>query len=218
MYKIIGADGKEYGPVTAEQLKQWITEGRVNAQTRVQLEGSPEWKTLSQLPEFSPAVGAATPPMPVPVPVSVKVFAVLNMVFGGVGLLCSPFSFIGIPATMRILGDSGLVRGWLLFSAAWSVIGAVILLASGIGLWRLKAWARKLAVYYSCLAILLGLVGMVVVVSAFAGNASAGGPERIGGMVGGVVGGFFGLAYNVLLIIFLSRRPAREAFQETLAA
>jgi hypothetical protein len=51
------------------------------------------------------------------------------------------------------------------------------------------------------------------VVSALAGNASAGGPERIGGMIGGIVGGLFGSVYNVLLIIFLSRRPAREAFE-----
>jgi hypothetical protein len=29
IYKIIGQDGKEYGPVTAEQLRQWIAEGRV---------------------------------------------------------------------------------------------------------------------------------------------------------------------------------------------
>ena len=35
MYKIIGADQKEYGPVTAEQLRQWIAEGRVNGQTSV---------------------------------------------------------------------------------------------------------------------------------------------------------------------------------------
>ncbi len=38
MYKIIGADGKEYGPVTSEQVRQWITEGRANAQTKVQPE------------------------------------------------------------------------------------------------------------------------------------------------------------------------------------
>src|SRR5258708_7411217 len=58
MYKIIGADGKEYGPVTAEQLRQWMAEGRVNAATRVQAEGSTEWKTIGALPEFAaPPVG-----------------------------------------------------------------------------------------------------------------------------------------------------------------
>lgn len=52
MYKIIGADQKEYGPVTAEQIRQWISEGRVNAQTQVCLEGTHDWKPLGMFPEF----------------------------------------------------------------------------------------------------------------------------------------------------------------------
>ena len=35
MYKIIGGDQKEYGPVTADQLRAWITEGRVNGLTSI---------------------------------------------------------------------------------------------------------------------------------------------------------------------------------------
>lgn len=63
MYKIIGADGQEYGPVTADQLRQWIAEARANAQTKVQVEGSTEWKTLAELPEFASALAGvgATP-------------------------------------------------------------------------------------------------------------------------------------------------------------
>jgi uncharacterized membrane protein len=53
MYKIIGADGNEYGPVTADQLRQWIAEGRANAQTKVQAEGSTDWKPLMDFPEFA---------------------------------------------------------------------------------------------------------------------------------------------------------------------
>src|SRR5258708_7381972 len=53
MYKIIGADCREYGPVTVEQIQQWIREGRANAQTKVQAEGTTEWKALGELPEFS---------------------------------------------------------------------------------------------------------------------------------------------------------------------
>lgn len=65
MYKIIGADGHEYGPVTAEQLHQWIREGRANAQTKAQVEGSTEWKTLAELPEFASAlVSAGVAPAP----------------------------------------------------------------------------------------------------------------------------------------------------------
>src|SRR5437899_3501396 len=61
MYKIIGADGREYGPISAEQLRQWIAEGRANAQTKVLPEGTTEWKSLSELPEFSVAAASAPP-------------------------------------------------------------------------------------------------------------------------------------------------------------
>jgi len=66
MYKIIGADGREYGPISQEQLRQWIAEGRANALTRVLPPGATEWKTLSELPEFSaifvgPAPAPGTP-------------------------------------------------------------------------------------------------------------------------------------------------------------
>ena len=69
MYKIIGADRKEYGPISGDQLRQWIAEGRVNAQTQVLPEGATEWKPLSEIPEFAasmptlPPPGLATAPM-----------------------------------------------------------------------------------------------------------------------------------------------------------
>ena len=61
MYKIIGADQKEYGPVSAEQLRQWLAEGRVNARTQVLPEGATEWKTLGELPEFATAAPGPVP-------------------------------------------------------------------------------------------------------------------------------------------------------------
>ena len=62
MYRIIGGDGQSYGPISADQLRQWIAEGRANAQTRVQAEGQAEWVALGELPEF--AGGTAAPPVP----------------------------------------------------------------------------------------------------------------------------------------------------------
>ena len=62
-YKIIGADLLEYGPVSAEQICQWIAEGRVNAETKLQAEGGGEWTRLAEVPEFaaaSPAPEAMT--------------------------------------------------------------------------------------------------------------------------------------------------------------
>ena len=70
MYKIIGVDQKEYGPLPADQIRQWIGEGRLNNQTMAQAEGSDEWKTLSEFSEFSEfgaalAAWAAMSPPPV---------------------------------------------------------------------------------------------------------------------------------------------------------
>ena len=64
-YKIIGADQTEYGPVNAEQIRQWITEGRVDSETKLQAEGGGEWKRLAELPEFTeafPRTGPSTCP------------------------------------------------------------------------------------------------------------------------------------------------------------
>jgi hypothetical protein len=58
MYKIVGADQREYGPVTAGELRQWIADGRADAQTLTQAEGSTEWKPLGTFPEFADAFAA----------------------------------------------------------------------------------------------------------------------------------------------------------------
>ena len=58
MYKIIGADQKEYGPVTSDHIRHWIAEGRVNGQTQARAEGDEEWKPLAAFAEFAGSFGA----------------------------------------------------------------------------------------------------------------------------------------------------------------
>lgn len=60
MFTIIGGDGKEYGPVTAEQIRVWMNAGRANLDTQAKLVGSSEWRRLGDYAEFS---GAPTPPV-----------------------------------------------------------------------------------------------------------------------------------------------------------
>lgn len=61
MFTIIGADGKEYGPVSADKLRDWIVAGRANAQTQVRRDGEAAWSTLGSLPEFSEQFAAVPP-------------------------------------------------------------------------------------------------------------------------------------------------------------
>jgi len=54
MYTIIGGDGKEYGPESADQIRRWIADGRANLATRAKAAGTDVWKRLDEFPEFVP--------------------------------------------------------------------------------------------------------------------------------------------------------------------
>lgn len=66
MYKIIGGDQKEYGPVPFEGIVEWIRGNQANAQTLVQKEGG-AWVPLGSLPEFATYL-APQGPIPSPTP------------------------------------------------------------------------------------------------------------------------------------------------------
>jgi hypothetical protein len=98
-YQIIGADGRQYGPVTGEQLQQWITEGRANAQTHAYAEGAAEWKPLGGLPEFAGHFAPPTPPTISP-PVSRSIrktnpSAMAGLIFGLLAFFCCCKFFFG---------------------------------------------------------------------------------------------------------------------------
>lgn len=50
-YRIIGGDGKQYGPVPATVLLRWINDGRVDADTSVKVDGTNAWVKLHELGE-----------------------------------------------------------------------------------------------------------------------------------------------------------------------
>jgi tetratricopeptide (TPR) repeat protein len=52
-YKIVGADGRTYGPATATLVRKWISQGFANAQTWVPAESRGNWKQLGEFPEFA---------------------------------------------------------------------------------------------------------------------------------------------------------------------
>lgn len=63
-YTVMGDDGKEYGPVTAEQLRDWITENRLERKTPVKSSTAKDWVFLEMLPEFKGPLEAVAPAMP----------------------------------------------------------------------------------------------------------------------------------------------------------
>jgi hypothetical protein len=145
MYKIIGADQKEYGPITADQLRQWISEGRINAHTKVQSEGAGVWKSVSELPEFAAALPASAPPVPgtpshiamAPAAAKSNQMAVWAMITGIISLLCcqvlGPLPVVlGIAALSQIKKNPQQTGSG--FAIAGIVLGVLSLIIAVVGI------------------------------------------------------------------------------------
>ena len=65
-YTIIGGDGKQYGPITGNELRKWISEGRLNAQSLAKADSDAEFRALATFPELADAFApqAAEPSAP----------------------------------------------------------------------------------------------------------------------------------------------------------
>jgi uncharacterized membrane protein len=156
MYKIIGADGKEYGPISADQLKQWIAEGRANQHTKVLAEGATEWKPLGEIPELAAALPVSPAPAP-PTPTSIQpggvaspspqisapaifllVLAILDILSSLVGI-----GFIALGQTLPIFAHMppesvALQQKFsILFSLPACVLGVVIAIVRLIGAFKM---------------------------------------------------------------------------------
>jgi hypothetical protein len=152
VFRILGNDGKEYGPVSADQLNQWVREGRANAQTQVQREGSVGWTPLGSVEGFghlftigSPApgsYGAAPGPGSTPQvnPLAITGF-ILSLIALTVGLCCCyglPFNVAGIVFSAIGLvqiknhperySGRGLALAGLIIGIASILIGVVLLI------------------------------------------------------------------------------------------
>lgn len=52
-YDMIGGNGNAYGPVSADQIRRWVSEKRANAGTHIRLSGLVEWGPISSFSEFN---------------------------------------------------------------------------------------------------------------------------------------------------------------------
>jgi len=114
-YQIIGSDGRQYGPVSGEQLQQWIAEGRANAQTQTFTAGATDWKPLGTLPEFASHFAPRTPPtIGTPVSPSVRKTnsnAMAGLIFGILALFCCcKFLFGPLGIIFSLIGLSQINR------------------------------------------------------------------------------------------------------------
>lgn len=139
MYKILGGDGKEYGPVTADTLRQWVNEGRANRHTQVKAEGAEQWQPLASLPDFAPMFSAPPPGMNaavggVPIaPPPNSGMAIASLVLGIAGFFCTitaiPGLILGIVAMKKIKASAGRMGGHGLAMAGTIVSGVAMVVS-----------------------------------------------------------------------------------------
>lgn len=150
MYKIVGNDGKTYGPANAETIREWFVQGRVESRTPVLPDGAAEWTLVGLLPELARASGGAppvmTPPRMTPPAVTpgTNGFATAGFICGLLSLTCCcgcPFNILGlifsIIALVQIGGQTPKSQSWGLALAGLICSAVSLLFSCGLGLLQL---------------------------------------------------------------------------------
>ena len=154
MYNLIGADQKEYGPVSADEVRAWIAEGRANGQTLARLEGGP-WKPLSTFPEFVGSLGATPQPAP-PLPLA-------QASFSGRAPETNSMAVAGL-----VMGILSMTVGLVCCGLVFNILGVIF---SSVALSQIKRSpgqqaGRNLAIIGLVLS-LLGLVFQIIIIIVF---------------------------------------------------
>jgi len=132
-YKIIGADGRQYGSIAADQIRQWIAEGRAESRTPVFVEGAKDWTFVGLLPEFAGLFPAGAPPAIAPPMRARKTsgLATTGLICGILSLpfLCCccgfPFNLLGL--AFSLMGLSQINRQPELYEGRGQAIAGLIL-------------------------------------------------------------------------------------------
>jgi hypothetical protein len=149
-YRIIGVDGKTYGPVGLEQIRQWLAQGRVDRRTPVFVDGASDWTFIGLLPELAVELGTAPPGMPAPrisAPArgtngfATTAFICALLSWGCCCCCCEPFSLLGIIfsiiALVQISSQPEPQSGRALAIIALVLSAASLLASFGLGLLNL---------------------------------------------------------------------------------
>jgi Domain of unknown function (DUF4190)/GYF domain 2 len=146
-YRILGADGKTYGPVGLEQIRQWLAQGRADGRTPVFVAGASDWTYLGLLPELAGDFGGAPPHIgplkPSATASGTNGFATAGLVCGLLSWTCCclPFNLLGLVLSIIALAQISS-RAEPQEGRAFAIVGLVLSAANllfcfGFGLLQL---------------------------------------------------------------------------------
>jgi hypothetical protein len=103
-YKILASDGQEYGPVAADQVRQWIADGRVERKTPVFVTGAQDWAFLEAVPELAAIYAKAAPPVLSAGMAKPKTGGGLNVIIPYKNVRALTAYYLGVFSAIPILG------------------------------------------------------------------------------------------------------------------
>lgn len=213
--------GQQVGPIAEAELVGMFQEGQLGPDTQVWTAELKNWTRAKDVeglisPSSSPALVTEVSRVPPAQarPASVTVFGILNIIFGAMGLLATPLGILVIFATPRTMNLSAGVKVWLLFGSLVGLACAVVLIVTGIGLLKLKPWARIWTFGYGLFAIGWGILGMIVNIISMSTGGYGYSSQQLPGVIGGFCGGIVGLIYPILLVVFMRKENVIQAFNK----
>ena len=156
-----------------------------------------------------------------PKPASIKVFGILNIVFGAMGLICGgagvlffvlatqssefAYEFEKALSAQYTQGYMTLLQ----FTSCFGGILSLILIVCGVGLLRERNWGRTGSLGYAAFQILFTLASTAVSMSMMKNDETF-----IFSAGGAMCGVLFALIYPICIMIFLTRPNVVEALKE----
>ena len=168
---------------------------------------------------YSAPLPYAPPP---PHPAGIHVVAVLNLVFGLIGVLLNGLralmvywkagQVIRVGSAAIVVQDNPLVIAGLVGDC----LLAAALAVSAIGLFRLKAWGRRLALAAAGLQLLSSAVVLALEIRDAAALSELTGADyrhAVAQLAGRLTGVVIGAVYPAIVLVVLGRKTAGTAFQ-----
>ena len=172
-YTMIGVDGLQYGPITLDQLKGWIGEGRVTTDTKILRSDTTAWLPASNYGELGlassapaafasrPAVTAGDPALLRRVRLGARWFlwiAGLSLVNTFMAASGKGFVFlIGLGVTQVIDGLAAKMGSNAMIGVGFNVIVASIFALFGVFAWRRQSWSFVVGMIFYALDALIFL-------------------------------------------------------------
>lgn len=198
---------QQIGPVSESELLQLLQNKSIGPDVHVWTDGMEQWQPAFQVPGLlgsKPVAGGR--------PTSVTVFSILNIIFGVILISCLPFAIIGLfmPQPEGAFETSSAMTTFSMIDTIVGFVFGIVLIASGIGLLNLKAWARKMAFAYGWCGILWAVIRIIANIMIVIGIIGQMGGEYqqamiTGGIIGGICGGSIWLIYPILLVVYMNR-------------